>query len=208
MDQLNHGHDDLDSSDLKPSKPIQLRKFEVVVTQFNCFSKKFVVKSTSERGAQEIVRDMVNDHPVDARKGTYDGTDLVLVARENPQAEQVPKKWFEPTGLAICTQKTMREVVTPTEMVLQKSMGNVLKRLRENMKLSQREFAIKANLTQPLIGVYERGETGIRLYNFITLAATLGKHPDDFIRAVGIEYEQMLAQGISGEDRSHEPKPI
>jgi hypothetical protein len=167
------------------------KKFEVVVTQFNCFSKSFIVETSTPNQAEELIRDKVNALPIDQRKGTYDGSDLVFTIKENPKAEWGPKIWFEPTGLAITVHKTVRTDITPTEIALQKSFGVVVKRLRESMRLSQREFADLADLNQPLIGVYERGETGIRLYNFIRMAAALGKAPDDLMRAVGCEYEKL-----------------
>ncbi len=57
------------------------------------------------------------------------------------------------------------------------------------------KFEVFVDLRQPTIGVLERGETGVRLYNFIKIAISLGKAPDDFIRIVANEYERMNQSG-------------
>jgi DNA-binding XRE family transcriptional regulator len=119
--------------------------------------------------------------------------------KEESHAEESPRSWFAPTILEIDLQDSERLNVTPTEIVVQKAFGMVVRRLRERLKLTQREFSRLVDLRQPTIGVLERGETGIRLFNFIKIAVALNKAPDDLLRIVANEYEKMnqASQGSS-----------
>jgi DNA-binding XRE family transcriptional regulator len=173
------------------------KKFEVLVTQLNRFSRKFVVEATNPLAAKTAVKEMIAIQPMDARKGTYDGNELIMRVKEEAQAEDAPSTWFEPTILEVDLQESERLDVTPTELVVQKAFGIVMRRLRERLRLSQRELSHIVDLMQPTIGVLERGETGVRLYNFIKIAISLGKAPDDFIRIVANEYERMNQDGPS-----------
>src|ERR1044071_6252929 len=171
------------------------KKFEVLVTQLNRFSRKFVVEATTPLAAKAAVKEMIAVQPMDARKGAYDGYELIMRTKEEAQAEDAPLTWFEPTILEVDLQESERLDVTPTELIVQKAFGTVMRRLRDRMRLSQREFSHIVDLRQPTIGVLERGETGVRLYNFIKIAIALGKAPDDFIRLVANEYEKMNQGG-------------
>lgn len=167
------------------------KKFEVLVTQLNRFSRKFVVEATSQLAARAAVMELITVQPVDARKGTYDGGELIMRVKEESQAQEPPKSWFRPTVLEIDLKDSERLNVTPTEIAVQKAFGIVIRRLRNRMKLSQRQFSSLVDLRQPTIGVLERGETGIRLFNFIKIASALNKAPDDLLRIVANEYEKM-----------------
>jgi DNA-binding XRE family transcriptional regulator len=138
---------------------------------------------------------MIAVQPMDARKGAYDGYELIMRTKEEAQAEEAPLTWFEPTILEVDLQASGRLDVAPTELIVQKAFGIVMRRLRDRLRLSQREFSHIVDLRQPTIGVLERGETGVRLYNFIKIAIALGKAPDDFIRIVANEYEKMNQSG-------------
>ncbi|MBS1977883.1 MAG: helix-turn-helix transcriptional regulator [Bacteroidetes bacterium] len=175
------------------------KKFEVLVTQLNRFSRKFVVEATSPLVARAAVKEMITTQPVDARKGTFDGGELIMRVREESQAEDAPKSWFAPAVVEIDLQDNERLNVTPTEVAVQKAFGTVMRRLRERLKLSQRQFSHLVYLRQPTIGVLERGETGVRLFNFIKIAVALDKAPDDLLRIVANEYEKMnqVNQGSS-----------
>jgi hypothetical protein len=174
------------------------KKFEVLVTQLNRFSRKFVVDATSPLAAKAAVKEMITTQPVDARKGTFDGPELIIRVKEESQAEDAPKSWFDPTVLEVDLQDSERLNVTPTEVVVQKAFGTVMRRLRERLKLSQRQFSYLVDLRQPTIGVLERGETGIRLFNFIKIAVALDKAPDDLLRIVANEYEKMNNKADQG----------
>jgi DNA-binding XRE family transcriptional regulator len=164
------------------------KTFEVLVTQLNRFSRKFIVEATSPLSAKVAVREMITNQPVDARKGTFDGNELIMRVREGSKVEQSPASWFEPTVLEIDLKNSERLDVTPTEIAVQIAFGTVMRRLRNRMRLSQRDLGLLVDLRQPTIGVLERGETGVRLFNFIKIAIALDKSPDDFIRIVANEY--------------------
>src|ERR1044071_1489917 len=77
------------------------KKFEVLVTQLNRFSRKFVVEATNQLTAKAAVKEMIAAQPMEARKGTYDGNELIMRVKEEAQAEDAPSTWFEPTILEV-----------------------------------------------------------------------------------------------------------
>src|ERR1051325_11235653 len=82
------------------------KKFEVLVTQLNRFSRKFVVEATNPLAAKAAVKEMIAVQPMDARKGAYDGYELIMRTKEEAHAEDAPLTWFEPTILEVDLQKS------------------------------------------------------------------------------------------------------
>lgn len=105
------------------------KKFEVLVTQLNRFSRKFVVEATNPLAAKADVKEMIAAQPMEARKGTYGGNEVIMRVKEEAQAEDVPSTWFEPTIEEVDLQESERLGVTPTELVVQKAFGIVMRRL-------------------------------------------------------------------------------
>jgi len=60
------------------------KKFEVLVTQLNRFSRKFVVDAANPLAGKATVKGMIAAQPMDARKGTYAGNELIMSKRGSP----------------------------------------------------------------------------------------------------------------------------
>jgi DNA-binding XRE family transcriptional regulator len=160
--------------------------FTVFVKHLNQYSRKFIVTAKSEYFARQMVRELVSVHPLDQRRGTFDGTRVTINVNQLPDIE-AEVFWITAAEESIIDSfDTM-----PTERVLQIAFGSTMRNLREHLEVSQRELAIQVGLRQPTIGVLERGETGVRLYNFVRIAHALGKNPDDLLRVVAEEYERL-----------------
>ena len=111
----------------------------MLVTQLYRFSRKFVVDATSPLSAKAAVKEMIAVQPMDALKGAYDGYELIMRTKEEAQAEDATSTWFEPTILEVDLDASERFDVTPTELIVQKAFGTVMRRLRDRLRLSQRE---------------------------------------------------------------------
>jgi len=138
-----------------------------------------------------MIREMISDLPLDQRHGTFDGTRLTLSVNKLPDYESQLLWLTEAEEFAVASTNTIQEL--PKERILQIAAGSVMRGLRQHLQLSQREFAINAGLRQPTVGVLERGETGMRLFNFLKIAYALGKNPDDLLRIVAEEYDHLAS---------------
>jgi hypothetical protein len=167
----------------------QRKTFTVVVKHLNQYSRKFTVNAKSEYFARQIVREIVSTQPLDQRNGTFDGTRLTLSVNRLPDFEAELLWLTEAEEKAAATTDLIQPF--PKERLVQIAVGSVMKGLRNHLQLSQRELAIHSQMRQPTIGVLERGETGIRLFNFLKVAHALGRNPDDMLRIVAEEYERL-----------------
>jgi DNA-binding XRE family transcriptional regulator len=165
--------------------------YTVFVRHLNQYSRKFIVTAKSEYFARQMIREMISALPLDQRHGTFDGTRLTLNVNKLPDYESELLWLTEAEEFAVASTDTIQPL--PTERILQIAAGSVMKGLRQHLQLSQREFAINAGLRQPTVGVLERGETGMRLYNFLKIAYALGKNPDDLLRIVSEEYDHLAS---------------
>ena len=163
----------------------------VFVRHLNQYSRKFIVTAKSEYFARQMIREMISELPLDQRHGTFDGTRLTLSVNRLPDYESQLLWLTEAEEFSVAGTDAIQPL--PTPRILQIAVGSVMKGLRQHLQLSQREFAINAGLKQPTVGVLERGETGMRLYNFLKIAHALGKNPDDMLRIVAEEYDRLLS---------------
>jgi DNA-binding XRE family transcriptional regulator len=165
------------------------KTFTLLVKHFNLYSRKFTVVAGSEIMAKQRVRELISVHPIDQRRGTYDGTHLILGAAQKCDLDfpLLPANAID----ALNSQCAGKECVVPGERIVQIAFGSVMKRVREHLQIPRGELAAKVDLQLPAIGVLERGETGVRLFNFLKIAQALGKSPDDLLRLVVEEYERM-----------------
>lgn len=169
---------------IKPRKT-----FTVVVKHLNQYSRKFIVNAKSEYFARQTVREIVSVQPLDQRIGTFDGTRLTLSVNKLPDYEAELMWLTEAEEHVAATTDAIQPL--PTERMLQIAVGSVMRGLREHLSVSQRELAIDSGMRQPTIGVLERGETGMRLYNFLRIAHALGRNPDDMMRICVEEYDRL-----------------
>lgn len=169
----------------------QRTTYTVFVKHLNQYSRKFIVTAKSEYFARQMVREIVSTHPLDQRRGTFDGTRVTINVNQLPDFE---KEVFWLTAAEEPVLETIGAIqAMPTERLLQIAFGSTMRSLRQHLDVSQRKLAIDVGLRQPTIGVLERGETGVRLYNFLRIAYALGKNPDDMLRVVAEEYERLAS---------------
>lgn len=71
-----------------------------------------------------------------------------------------------------------------THLDFQKLVGNNLRRLRKDMKLSQDDFADLAGLHRAYVGAVERGERNVTLSTIVQIATALKTTPDVLLQRV------------------------
>lgn len=168
------------------------KTYTVFVKHLNQYSRKFIVTAKSEYYAKQFVREMISNLPLDQRSGTFDGTRLTLSVNKLPDFEAELLWLTETEEYVAASTDEVQALLTPR--ILQIATGSVARELRRNLDVSQRQFAIHAGLRQPTVGVLERGETGVRLYNFLRISHALGKNPDDLLRIVMEECERLASE--------------
>jgi hypothetical protein len=172
----------------------EIKTFTLLVKHFNLYSRKFIIGAGSEVMAKQRVRELISVHPLDQRRGTYDGTHVILSVTQKSEFDS-RLSWSANAIDTLSSDGIGEDCVVPGERIVQIAFGSVMKRVREDIKIPRVELAAKVDLQLPTIGVLERGETGVRLFNFLKIAQALGKSPDDLLRLVVEEYERIARLG-------------
>lgn len=156
------------------------QKFEVVVKHVNEFSRKFVIEANSEIAARQTVLMYITDLPIDARRGTFDGSHISFEIGDESYFMYPASDAKPPKNRFVIDEQI--DKLSLNEIDVQKAIGETTKHLRASMGMGLRDLARRAGMAPQSIWALEQADNGVRLFNVIKIALAFGKSPDDFLR--------------------------